>query len=67
MAMRLCDNGGPAGADARACFAPPLGSAACRLAVLGSQNRHPVWSSRHVPIERKHSSDASGLDILLIG
>jgi hypothetical protein len=33
---------------------PPLVSAACRLAVLGPQNRRPVWSSRHVPIERKH-------------
>jgi hypothetical protein len=33
---------------------------------LGPQNRRPVRSSRHVPIERKHSSDARGLDVLLI-
>jgi hypothetical protein len=51
----------------------PLGSAACRLAVLGLQNfplgpqngRH-VRSSRHVLIERKAKSSAGGLHVLLI-
>jgi hypothetical protein len=41
---------------------PPLGSAACRLAVLG---RH-VRSSRHLLIERKAKSSAGGLHVLLI-
>jgi hypothetical protein len=51
----------------------PLGSAACRLSVwgpkffsLGSQIQRHVRSSRHVPIERNHSNDARGLDMLLI-
>jgi hypothetical protein len=51
----------------------PLGSAACRLSVwgpkifpLGSQIQRHVQSSRHVPIERKHSNDARGLGMLLI-
>jgi hypothetical protein len=43
-----------------------LVSAACRLSVLGPQNRRHVRSSRHVLIEQKHSNDARGLVVLLI-
>jgi hypothetical protein len=47
--------------------------AVCRLPVwgpkifpLGSQIQRHVRSSRHVPIERKHSNDARGLNMLRI-
>jgi hypothetical protein len=60
--------GGSAARSRAALFCPALlaGPAACRLPVLGPQNWRPMRSSRHVLIERKHSSDARGLVVLLI-